>query len=73
MENNIVEIIKKAVIEYAKAHNEDIGKVTDIFNHLDEAIRISKTLSPQLSHALNEVVCDTLIANGISHVFFRKQ
>ncbi len=34
MENNVIEIIKNAVIEYVKGRNEDVGKVMDIFNHI---------------------------------------
>lgn len=50
MKNNVVEIIKNVVIEYVKGRNEDVGKVMDIFNHIDEAIKISKTLPPQLNN-----------------------
>lgn len=73
MENNVIEIIKNAVIEYVKGRNEDVGKVMDIFNHIDEAIKISKTLPQQLNNELNQVVYNALMANGISSIFFNKR
>lgn len=73
MENNVFEIMKSAVINYVKERKEDIGKVMEIFNHIDEAIKISKSLPPQLNNELNQVAYNALMANGISSIFFNKR
>ena len=70
MENNF-EIMKSAVINCVKERNEDVGKVMEIFNHIDEVINISKSLPPQLNNELRQVAYNALMANGISSVFFK--
>lgn len=65
MQKEIVSLIKKAFIEYAKSHSEYQGKIMDIFNHLDEALQINQSLPIDVQNSLGQIVWGIFAACGV--------
>lgn len=71
MQQDYYSFIKNVFIEYAKSHNEDRGKVLEIFNHIDEAVKTAQSLPLSVQEELKSMLYNGLTINGISSVLFK--
>ncbi len=71
MQKDVSSLIKTALIEYVKSHDEYNGKIMDFINHIDEAIKVIQSLPIDAQNDLKQTISNILIANGISSVFFK--
>ena len=71
MQKDVGSLIKTALIEYVKCHDEYSGNIMDFINHIDEAIKVIQSLPIDAQNELKQTVSNILIANGISSIFFR--
>jgi len=58
-------IIKGAIIEYIKSHNEDSGKVVEFFNLIEEIDKCTQSLPIHIRNELLQAISLALTANGI--------
>lgn len=65
MNNEIISVIKKILIEFTKNHNEYAGKVLEIINHLNEATVIAQSLPADIQIELRNIILGALAAYGI--------
>lgn len=59
-------IIKGAIIEFLKSHNENSGKIVEFLNHIDEAAKCVQSLPMPLQNELLQSISIALAANGIT-------
>ena len=59
-------IIKGVIIDYIKSHNLTTGKVVELFNHLDEAVKCAQSLPAPVQAELQQMFVAAFAANGIS-------
>lgn len=71
MQKDVSSLIKTALIEYVKSHDEYNGKIMDFINYIDEAIKVIQSLPIDAQNDLKQTISNILIANGISSVFFK--
>ena len=65
MNNEIISVIKKILIEFTKNNNEYAGKVLEIINHLNEATIIAQSLPADIQIELRNIILSALAAYGI--------
>ena len=68
---DLYSIIKGVFIEYIKSHNETSGKVIELFDHINEAIKCAQSLPIPVQAELQQMFLVALAANGISLNFNR--
>lgn len=71
MQNDVIGLIKNALIEYVKNHNEYSGKIMEFFNNIDEATKIAQSLPIEIQNELKSIIIGILAANGILTIPFR--
>ena len=64
MQNDFGTIIKETIINYVKCHNENSGKVMEIFNHINEAANVYNSLPANVKNELEMSVFLALSASG---------
>ncbi len=62
---NFDDIIKTAIIEYMKSHNEDAGKLSDFLNKFEEAGKSFYDLPQNIKDELGQIIEKILALNGI--------
>lgn len=72
MQNKASTIIKEAIIEYTKFHNENYGKIMEFSKHLEEAINDFQSLPIDIQSDLGQMVLKILAANGVLAIPIRK-
>ena len=70
MQNNVIGLIKNALIEYVKSHNEYSGKIMEFFDKIDDATKIAQSLPIEAQNDLKNIVLSILVANGILPIPF---
>ena len=65
MNNEIISVIKKILIEFTKNNNEYAGKVLEIINHLNEATVIAQSLPADIQIELRNIILGALVTYGI--------
>ena len=65
MQKDISSLIKTALTEYVKAHNEYSGKVMDLFNHIDDTVKAAQNLPAEIRFEVGQIIWGILVANGI--------
>ena len=71
MQNDIIELIKNALIKYVKTHNEYSEKIMEFFNKVDSATKIAQSLPAETQNDLKNIFFSILVANGILPIPFR--
>ena len=69
---DLYSIIKGVFIDYIKCHNETSGKVIELLDHINEAIKCAQSLPIPVQTELQQMFLAALTANGISLNFNRK-
>lgn len=59
-------IIKGAIIEYIKSHNEDSGKIIEFLNLINEINKCAQSLPIHTRNELLQAISLALAANGIT-------
>ena len=65
MQQDISALIKSALTEYVKNHNEHSGKVMDLFAHIDDTAKAAQNLPAEIRYDVGRIICGILVANGI--------
>lgn len=71
MHNDIIELIKNALIKYVKTHNEYSEKIMEFFDKIDDATKIAQSLPAETQNDLKNIIFSILVANGILPIPFR--
>lgn len=71
MQNDVIGLIKNALIEYVKSHNEYSGKIMEFFDKVYDATKIAQSLPIETQNDLRNNVLSILAANGILAIPFR--
>ena len=64
-------IIKGVIIDYIESHNLTAGKVVELFNHLDEAVKCAQSLPASVQAELQQMLATAFAAKGITLNFNR--
>ena len=64
-------IIKGVIIDYIKKYNLTAGKVVDMVNHIDEAVKCAQSLPAPVQAELQQMFVAAFAANGIALNFNR--
>ena len=70
MQNDTIGLIKNALIEYVKSHNEHSGKIMEFFFNFDGATKIAQSLPIETQNDLRNIILSILVANGILTIPF---
>lgn len=70
MQNDTIGLIKNALIEYVKSHNEHSGKIMEFFDKVDVATKIAQSLPIETQNDLRNIILSILVANGILTIPF---
>lgn len=70
MQNDTIGLIKNALIEYVKSHNEHSGKIMEFFDKVDGATKIAQSLPIETQNDLRNIILSILVANGIMTIPF---
>ena len=70
MQNDTIGLIKNALIEYVKSHNEHSGKIMEFLDKVDGATKIAQSLPIETQNDLRNIILSILVANGILTIPF---
>ncbi len=54
MEKDLKTIVKEILIDFTKKHNEYSGKIMEVFNHVDESIKILESLPIEMQNEIKQ-------------------
>ena len=71
MQDKVNDLLKTALINYVKNHNECIGTIMEFADHLGEAVKTFYKLPTNIQNDIGLILVEILIKNGVLPVPLR--